>query len=201
MMLLHKNVEVLTDLPFSQYLNEPGYSHSFLKNQKSGVSPYFESTKKMQLGSLVDSVLTQPEQFDYSHEKAQAALNIASEIKSFFGPAIKQLKCQLSFRATLTDGRFSMNVKGRPDWVLPGIAPLDLKVTYAPDHKSFMNVVRHFGYNNAMFNYCGMTGTKYGYLIPYSVTAKKVLPFVRYDYKPENEFWHEKLMMFGEVVK
>ena len=55
------NIVRIESIPFDQYLQVEGYSHSFLKHQKYGVSETMEVTANMRTGSLVDGILTEPE--------------------------------------------------------------------------------------------------------------------------------------------
>lgn len=198
-MISYNNTTRHENIPFEQYLKLGGYSHSFLKSQKNGISPYFKVTDKVRLGSLVDALLTQDDRFDHSDTLAPHAINIARQIKDTFGGMIELFKPQISYMSELQYQGFSMNVTGRLDWELPKHAVIDLKVTGAKSDKEFKTYIEHMGYKNQIWNYAKMGGFKKGYILAYSVPAKKCLSIVSVPIGDRNEFWESKIMEFGSV--
>jgi len=198
-MIQYNNTKRYENLPFEQYLKLGGYSHSFLKSQKNGITPYFKVTDKVRLGSLVDALLTQDDRFDFSDPLAQDAIKIARNIKDMFGGMIQLFKPQISYTSTLELMGLSLNVTGRLDWELPKHAVIDLKVTGAKSDKEFASYIEHMGYKNQLWNYAKMAGLKKAYIIPYSVPNKKCLNIVTIPLNERNEFWENAVFNFGSV--
>lgn len=196
-MISYNNTQRLENIPFEQYLKLGGYSHSFLKSQKNGISEYFNVTDKVRLGSLVDALLTQDDRFDFSDPLAQQAIKIARSIKDQFGGMISLFKTQISYTSQLSLGAFSLNVTGRLDWELPKQAVIDLKVTGAKSDKEFKAYIDHMGYKNQLWNYAKMANVQRAYILAFSVPANKCLSIVSCPVGDRNEFWESKIMEFG----
>ena len=198
-MITYTQTQRHENIPFEQYLKLGGYSHSFLKGQKNGISPYFNVTDKVRLGSLVDALLTQDDRFDFSDKQANDAMKISRQIKDTFGGMIALFKPQISYTSTITDGTFSLPVTGRLDWELPKQCVIDLKVTGAKSDKEFAAYIEHMGYKNQLWHYAKMAGLKRAYILPYSSVARKCLSIVNVEVGDRNEFWESKLREFGSV--
>ena len=198
-MISYNNTQRHENIPFEQYLKLGGYSHSFLKSQRNGISPYFKVTDKVRLGSLVDALLTQDDRFDHSDQLAPMAINIARQIKDTFGGMIQLFKPQISYTSELNFNGFNLNVTGRLDWELPKHAVIDLKVTGAKSDKEFAAYIDHMGYKNQIWNYAKMGGFKKGYILAYSVPMKRCLTIKSVEIGDRNEFWESKIMEFGSV--
>lgn len=199
-MITHTNTQRHENIPFEQYLKLGGFSHSFLKSQKNGISPYFKVTDKVRLGSLVDALLTQDDRFDHSDPLAPMAINIARQIKDTFGGMIELFKPQISYTSTLEFNGFYLPVTGRLDWELPKHAVVDLKVTGAKSDREFAAYIDHMGYKNQLWNYAKMGGFKKGYILAYSVPAKKCLSLVSVPIGDRNEFWEKAILDFGSIL-
>ena len=198
-MINYKNTLRYENLPFEKYLKLGGYSHSFLKSQKNGISPYFKVTDKVRLGSLVDALLTQDDRFDFNDPLAQKAISIAKQIKDTFGGMIELFKPQISYTSTLEYSGLSMKVTGRLDWELPKFAVIDLKVTGAKTDKEFAAYIDHMGYKNQLWNYAKMAGLNKAYIVAYSVPAGRCLSVVSIPITERNEFWENAIFEFGTV--
>ncbi len=196
-MIQYSNIQRHENLPFEQYLKLGGYSHSFLKGQKNGISPYFNVTDKVRLGSLVDALLTQDDRFDFADPLAQKAITIARNIKDQFGGMIELFKPQASYTATATLGAFSLAVTGRLDWELPKQAVIDLKVTGAKTDKEFAAYIEHMGYKNQLWHYANLAGVKRAYILAFSIPANKCLSIVSCPVGDRNEFWEDNIVKFG----
>lgn len=196
-MILYKNTQRFESIPFEQYLKLGGYSHSFLKSQKNGITPYFKMTDKIRLGSLVDALITQDDRFDFSDQLAKDAMKISNQIKDTFGGMIELFKPQISYTSILEYCGLSMKVTGRLDWELPKHAVIDLKVTGAKSDKEFAAYIDHMGYKNQLWNYAKMGGFKKAYIVAYSAVAKKCLNVVSVPIGDRNEFWESKILEFG----
>jgi len=186
-------------MPFDQYLALDGFSHSFLKGQRNGISPYFKVTDKIKLGSLVDALLTQDNRFDFSDPLASKAMIIAGTIKSTFAGMISNFKPQISYTSNMQLDGFNLPVKGRLDWELPNFATIDLKLTAAKNDRDFVAYINHMGYKNQLWHYSKMAGLNKGYIIPFSTTENKCLSIVGIPIGETNEFWESKIKEFGTV--
>lgn len=195
-------------MPFEQYLElalqgnlgQRTYSHSFLKREQSGQSPYMELTDKMRLGSMVDDILTSPETVNpaVNPEMFKRACKIASEIKKQFKGMLNSFVPQVSYTGQIIYKGIAMNVCGRLDWLLEKHAVIDLKVTDAKTDKAFAGVIDFMGYRNQMFNYCGLSQTKVAYIIPYSTKAGACLSVVKMEWNTgSNEFFENAVLKFG----
>lgn len=182
------------NVPFEQYLKVPGYSYSFLKREKNGITPEFKMTDKVELGSLVDAILTQPDKIDIYSPQLKLAEKIASIITDNFGSYIQHFESQVSLTCDMEYNGLKMPFRGRLDWGLKDIAVIDLKVTAATN---FRQLIDHMQYDNQLFGYCGAYGVKLGYILIYSSKSEK------YDLiqMPLNggQFWKEKILKFGSV--
>ena len=196
-MITYTEIKQHKDLPFDEYLKLGGHSHSFLKSQINGVSPYFKVTDKVRLGSLVDALLTQEDRFDFGDPLASKAMEISLNIKNVFGTMIKNFKPQISYTANLNFSGFSLKSTGRLDWELPNIAVIDLKVTGAKSDKEFREYINHMGYKNQLWHYAKMANVNKAYILPFSVTANKCLSIVSIPVGDRNEFWEQSILKFG----
>lgn len=195
------NTNRITDLPFSDYLLLPQYSHSYLKNERSGFVQAPTVSAKMQLGSLVDSIITNGD-VDMAHALYTAARNIAHVLKSEFGYFFNKLNKQVSYTCIMqyNAGKavFELPVKGRPDLEWPREFIIDLKVTNESRHK-IDGLISFMGYTNQQFGYAKMGNCKTAYLLIYSIPSKQVV-LKRLAIGDTNEFWQEKIIKFGKAI-
>jgi hypothetical protein len=204
-MLTYKNIQRIVNMDSKDYfalysLEDKYYSHSFLKSEQSGQSPYLEITEKIKIGAMADNILTSPDKVNPALPEFRAGRNIASNINQnkIFKPLLPLFVPQVSYMAQITYKGLVMNVCGRLDWEIPKIAAIDLKVTDAKTDKEFAAIIRHMKYDNQMFNYMGMSGTKQAFIIPYSTKANACLSVVKFEYGiGRNEFWENSVIKFG----
>jgi hypothetical protein len=195
-MIIYSNIQRYDNLPFEDYLKLPGFSHSFLKRERSGVAEDLKMTDNIRVGSLVDSILTEPRKADMYSPLYPYAREIAAVIKNRFGSFIDKFQKQVSFTTDVSFGDFTMPVKGRLDFLVAAMAVVDLKVTMSRDLRS---LIEFMGYKNQMFNYCKMPKVDTAYLMIYSVPLKKT-EIIKVDCQGNrNAFWEEKIIKFGKV--
>ena len=201
-MITCNNVQRITNLDFSNYLLLPQYSHSYLKNEKQGFSQYKSTTIKMELGSLVDGLLTGGS-VDMLHKLYPVARTIAAQLKAEMGWAIDKLHKQVSYTGIMRydagKAMFELPVKGRPDFELPGQLIVDLKVT----NESKQNVdatIKYFGYPNQQFGYGKLSGVKTALLLIYTTKTNEVLPMRHIPIGDTNKWWEEKIIKFGKAI-
>lgn len=197
-MIKFQNIVRYDNLPFEQYLKLPGYSNSFLKNEINGVAPGVDVTDNMKLGSMVDAILTEPEKVDMSSPFYEPGKSIALEIRKHFGAFIDKFEKQVSYTGEMVCDNFVMKTKGRLDFLIPKIATIDLKVTTAKDLPS---LIKFMGYDNQLFNYSGLAGTKKAFLMAY-IRSQKITRIVQIPVEnPVNYFWQEKIIKFGNPIE
>lgn len=185
-MILFENMVCHEDITFADYLQLPGVGHSFLKHAKNGIVEDFPVSDKMQLGSIVDAILTEKETHNYFGSPLYAAaVSIAAKIRSDFGKFLPFLKKQVSYTGTAkcSESGFSLAVTGRLDFLLPTIAVIDLKVTDEGSKrdpvKSLLELIAYMGYDNQLFGYGGMAKVIQYYILIYSKQLKQTYLFKR----------------------
>lgn len=195
-MITYSNIQRIDNLPFEEYLQLPGYSHSFLKREINGITEELRITDNIIIGKLVDNILTEPAKADMSSSLYPVAKLIAAEVTKHFGTMINSFQKQISYTAEVEFKGFTMPTTGRLDFLLPGHAVIDLKITKMKDINALIDFM---GYKNQLWHYCKMAGVSKGYLMFYSIPLKQT--FVRYvDCSfGTNEFWAEKIIKFGKV--
>ena len=200
----YNNIQCREGLSFPAYLELPGYSHSFLKSQVQGVPKAFTPTAKMQLGTLVDEIQTG--RADLSHPDYPRARRIAAALQEKFGTALASFKTQVSLSATISHAGLEMSVKGRPDYLLPGMMVLDLKVTSGGctrkgasrevKEAALHKLIDFMGYDNQLWNYGQMSGARLYFILYYSVPLDECFVLQR-KCEGAQAWWEDKVLMFG----
>lgn len=192
-MINYTDIKRYDSLGWESYVAIPAYSHSFLKSEKNGLSPFLEPTDNMLLGSMVDAIITGGK-VDMSSDVYPMARNIASRINEDFGSIINRFEKQVSYSATVEYKGFRMSTRGRLDFLLPNLAVIDLKITKS---KEVNAIIDHFGYKNQVWHYGKLAQVPKGYLMIYSVPKDKT-EIIPVDISHSvNEFWAEKTLKFG----
>lgn len=195
-MITYSNITRHDNIEFQDYLKLPGYSHSFLKSNVSGVSKYFQETDKVRVGKIVDAILTDPANADMSHPLYPQCKILAFELQKMFGDVMSACKKQVNYTAEIEMSGLSMPVKGRLDFLLENIAVLDLKIT---NEKNVDALIEYMGYNNQLWHYSKMSNVTKSYLMFYVVPLKKVIIKSVDVTSNSNEFWMNKIIDFGTV--
>ncbi len=195
-MITYSNIVRYDNLPFDDYLNLAGYSHSFLKRERNGIMPHLEITDNILLGALVDSILTEPSRVQMSHVLYPAASKIAATLKHQYGDLIKHFKTQVSYTATVECSGLEMQVKGRTDFLLESRAIIDLKVTKA---KNVSALIQYMGYENQVWHYAKLAQVEKAYILIYSVPLKRTFIIPMQVQNSANDFWIDKILLFGSV--
>lgn len=195
--ITYSNFQRHDNLPADQYFKLGGFSHSRVKRDNNGSPTFFEPTKKMLIGTMVDKILTEPENVDVTSEHYTVARKIAVVIHQTFGDLIKRFKPQVCFTADMLYNNLTMKTTGRLDWLLERHAVIDLKFTTS---KTLEPIVDHFGYRNQIWNYAKPFGLKKGYILAYSELLGECLPVFPVDCTSDyNEFWAKAVLKHGEV--
>jgi len=195
-MITYTDIQRHDNIAFEQYLQLPGYSHSFLKSNIGGLSKHFEQTDKVRVGHLVDTILTEPAKADMSSPLYRQCKQIAAKVMEMFGDAISMCSKQVNFTAKMEMGDFVMLTKGRLDLLLEGVAVIDLKIT---GEKDIDALIQFMGYENQLWHYAKMAKVKKAYLLFYSIPRKEVIVRAVDVSSEHNEFWLNKIIDFGRV--
>jgi hypothetical protein len=196
-MITYTNIKRIDRLPFIDYMKLPGYSHSYLHQERGGIAADVMITENIRLGRLVDAILMQPDSIDYLDPLYAMSRKIAFDITKQFGKVIKHFISQPSYTADVQYGDFTLPVKGRPDWLLPEINVSDLKITKS---RYLKQLIEHMRYREKMWHYCKLAQVKYGYLIIYSLALGKT-EVIKVDCANDhNDFWQGKIFLFGKAV-
>jgi hypothetical protein len=183
-------------MPFDEYLKVQGYSYSFLKSNIKGVVKYFEQTEKIQIGKLVDAILTDPTKADMSDPNYNACREIVYKLKSLFGDVIQLCEAQVSYCAKVSYRGLSIYSKGRLDFLLKNVCVIDLKVT---SEKNVDALIEYMGYQNQLWHYAKMAQVKKAYLLIYSRPLKQVIVKTIDVTSDSNTFFENKIIDFGRV--
>lgn len=198
-MITAHSTQRIIGLDFKKYLLLPHYSHSYLKNERSGFVQSPTVTVKMRLGSLVDGLLTGGE-VDMADPLYPAAKNIAAKLKAEFGWMIVGLDKQVSYTGIMRydAGRaiFELPVRTRPDFEEKKTFIIDLKVTDEIDVDAAINFL---GYKNQMFGYGKMAECAVAFLLMYR-RKKRDTVLRKIPIGDSNQFWEEKIIKFGKSV-
>jgi hypothetical protein len=193
-MITYANIKRFDDLDFMEYLRLPGFSHSFLKSERSGVAADILMTENIRIGKLVDGILTDPASVDMGDPLYSVAREVVYFIEKQFGKLIKHFEPQVSYSAEINFKGFTMLTKGRLDWLLKDIAVTDLKITRS---KNIRSVIDFMGYKNQVYHYARLARVPKAYLMVHSIPLKKT-ELIKIDCSGnENEFWAEKIIHFG----
>lgn len=197
-MITYSDITKYNDLTFEEYLKlgQNFYSHSFLKRERNGIVEPLKITDNIRIGSLVDSIITEPEKADLKSDLYPFAKDISDKIKSEFSGLIFYFKKQLSYTGIATYENFKMPVVGRLDFLLENQAVIDLKVTKS---KNIPELINFMGYKNQLWHYAKLSGVKKAYLLVHSIPNKRTEVHyvdVSSDY---NDFWADKIIDFGKV--
>lgn len=207
-MILFENIVCHENISFADYLQLPGVGHSFLKHARNGIVEDFAISEKMQIGSIVDAILTDNGNHAYfNHALYEAALSIAAAIQKDFGKFLPFFKKQVSYNGTAkcTESGFSLAITGRLDFLLPTIAVIDLKVTDAGTKsnpvKSLLELIAFMGYDNQLFGYGCMAKVIQYYILIYSKPLKQTFLFKRLtepnQLKASELWWSGKIQEHG----
>lgn len=194
-MITYSNIKRYDTLDFREYLNAPGFSHSFLKSEQFGIAQQVAETDKIILGKLVDAILTEPEKADMMNPLYPIARDIAAFLRKEF-PYIGHFDKQVSYSAIAEYKGFKMPVKGRLDFIRKDVAHIDLKITA---EKNVRALIAHMGYINSVWHYSKLGGSKNNYILIYSVPLKKAFLEPIDCSSSFNEFWAEKILKYGTV--
>jgi hypothetical protein len=199
--VVYRNCERAQVASFEEYLSLPGNSHSSIKSDKGGYSAPFNVTKKVMIGKIVDQILTDSGKVDYSNENYPIARIIANKIKEKFAPVLAHLQTQVAFTGIMEYKGLTMPVKGILDYLLPKFCVLDLKYT---EEQHVDKSITYMGYPNQLWNYGKLASVNKSYIISFSAhKANQSNPCRIIEipiHIPNNAFWENAVLNFGEVV-
>lgn len=191
--------QVRHDLNFWEYTKLPGISHSFAKRERHGIATEIATTDKMRIGTLVDGILTSPDEVDFNHALYPVARVFAAKIQQEFPWifASRELQKQESYTGIASTAGISVEVRGRLDLRIPGVGVIDLKITHERNARS---VIDHFGYRNQLWHYAKLAREDRAYILIYSVPGKRVELIPVDCTSSQNEFWEDKILKFGRAL-
>lgn len=175
-MINFKELSTHKNMSFCDYLGLVGFSNSFFKFEKGGITAPIKPTAKMKFGSLVDDVLTDPAVADVAHPEFGTARKAAKKVIDFFGADnYENVTKQLSFTALMGDERRGfIPVKGRTDFVMSGVVA-DLKATEANYHQ-LPTLCKYMGYDKQLWFYTRQLGLDVNYgIILFYLKGKDIL--------------------------
>lgn len=188
------NQQHIGEIQFDAYKAIKLPSHSYLKSGGGIVIP----TEKMQLGSLVDAIITGGKEVDTTDKQYHAAKKIAAEIMQQYS-IINMCRKQYGIIGTLTDGYMQLNIKGLLDLLAMNIAVLDIKIT-GESFRNYESLITYFGYSNQLWLYSRLANVNKAGLIVYSTKENKA-KFIEINItEPEPEFWRNALYANGVAV-
>lgn len=188
-MIQVKNLRILENVPFEEYLALPGYSHSIIRANGKDIKP---ATPKMLLGSAVDAYLT--DSANYNYDNVSLIRPIALQVKKTVGGLYKYLKPQLAFTCNFIYGGFNLLYKGRADGAIIERIVLDYKVSKMP----LMKGVEFFGYDNQLSGYALALGCKVAIII--SQHPEKLQQTSIYNVPISSDWWEQQIIKFGEPI-
>lgn len=175
------------DVPFGSYVDMGGFSFSSIKNDFTPI----EATKKMRFGSLVDTFLFTPAQYDGT--LADLVRPMAYEVKKFLGPAFALCQAQVSCQADYTVDGLTMTHRGRPDMVIPKQLIIDLKVSELP----LIKAIEHFRYDWQQTGYLLDMDIQRAIILSIHPKTKKIstAPII-----PVTDWWEHQVRRFGKPL-
>ena len=198
--MTYKNIVKYPNLTFDQYrslgIGNSRHSHSSLKNMRDGIQiPFKLATAKMQIGTLVDEILTGSA--DLTHPQYSVGKKIAHTLRTTWGNAFNNMEKQLSYTATIEHDGLELDVMGRPDYVLQGSAIVDLKVSQVSTRDEAIRIADHFNYDNALWHYGMMAGAHSYYLLVYCAKSGRIEVIERKCLGAEY-WWADKVLLYGK---
>jgi hypothetical protein len=197
--ITYSDIKRYDNVEFGNYLSKPGYSHSYLKREVNGILPGLDITENISLGKMVDTIITEPHNVNIQDELYEPGKSIVEQIRATFGDLIKRFEMQVSYVGVANYNCWAMRVKGRLDFLLPGHAVIDLKITKTKS-KQIPALIDYMGYKNQLWHYCRLAGVTKGYLMIYCQPERKTYLYVVDVSEPVNAFWAEKIEKFGYPV-
>jgi hypothetical protein len=202
-MITYSNIQKFQNEDFGTYLQRAGVSHSFLKQQKGGALPTFETkTDNVQIGKLVDLILTGTvENEHYAHNLFPYCKEIASAINKRFDSLLRASEKQVAFTADMEYMGFKMQSKGILDLLIEPIdTVIDLKVTKTKaENDNLQKLIGFMGYANQLWHYSRLAKVSKAYIMIYSIPSKRTELIEINVSEPVNTFWADACLNFGKV--
>lgn len=158
-------------------------------------TPFKPATAKMQIGTLVDEILTGSA--DLTHPQYSVGKKIAHTLRTTWGNAFNNMEKQLSYTATIEHDGLELDVMGRTDYVLQGSAIVDLKVSQVSTRDEAVRIADHFNYDNALWHYGMMAGARSYYLLVYCAKSGRIEVIER-KCKGAEYWWADKVLLYGK---
>lgn len=196
--MMVRNIQLMPNVPFDDYLKLPGWSYSGIKGAK------IEPTPKMGLGTAVHNYLLTPNEFNHDNSLVPS---LAIELKKILGPLLPFCTPELAVICELIHEDMVMLYKGRIDLAVvfeneignPLNLVIDIKITELDTRKG----IDHFGYDKQLNGYSLAIGAARRVIV--SVNPKKlakhqiatqVIPIAR-----DVKFWEQAVLKLGKPIK
>lgn len=186
-MITVQNRRLFENLPFEEYLQLPGTSHSDIKSNGTKITV----TKKMLLGTRVHNYLLTPDAYDY--DDIGIVRPVAMKLKEKLGPLLQYAKPEVSGNAYFVYGQWRLLVRFRCDLLITPQLQVDIKVSDVPLAVS----IPKFGYDDQQNGYQIGFGVKRSLIVRISPKTKDIetymVPF-------SEQFWKMSIMEKGEPI-
>jgi len=170
----------LQHFSFHKYLALEHWSNSKIKES----SRPFEETPKTRIGKIVDAIIT-GEPYYGDPGEIKIAKGIAENIMNGYGKLIDMCDKQVSYMAELEYSGFMLPFKTRPDFELPGVATIDLKVSWNKV-RDIDQLITFMGYDTQCYIHRLLSGLDRSALMIYSVPDKRVINIEMKDDKADS---------------
>lgn len=199
-MIQYSNITRYKNLPASQYRSLSGRSFSFLKSEVGGISPHFEPTKAMNVGSMVHDILSGHYRGSVVGPEFAQARSFALAIKNtYFSNGWTLLQFETSYTADMEYRGLTMPTMGRTDCEMPCRFVVDFKITGATTDTAFKALIEHMKYDEQIWHYGNLAQTPARYILPYSTKRKCCLGLVAIPNAPHSKFWEDAIIKFGTI--
>ena len=152
-------------MPFKTYLEKESFSNSGFSER------IFQETEKTRLGKLVDQYVSGEKKTAFS-DREKKAETIARNISEKYSEMLSISKFQVSIFGNIAYDIFSLPFKTRPDFYVPRVATIDLKITWE-SLKNIEALIKHMQYGRQCYFHRGMAGVEKSYLLFFSVKDGK----------------------------
>ena len=181
-----RNVKFYKNIDWETYINMPGKSFSWLKNEGAGIG----ESEGIRIGKLVHTYLLKPTEYNY--EQADIVIPIARVLVEHYNTIIKWAECETGATADFIVDGLLMPYRGMADMNIFKHLVVDFKVL-GNDLKYAME---RFMYKDQIRGYMLPFEAPLGLIIAYNKKTKKVqTESVGQDIR----WWTYKVKQYGNI--
>lgn len=177
-----KNVKYHPNIEWEDYLNLPGYSFSYLKNDGAAINV----GDGIRIGKAVHTYLLKPKEYNWEH--ADIVIPIARRLKDFYIPGM-EVECGITAEFHY-DGLF-MPYRGMPDEHMKKRLVIDYKII----NGDLGGYVKNFKYDEQLRGYMMPPECPLALIIAYNKKTKAVQTEI---IKPDPRWWIYKIKQYGK---